>query len=206
MISGLNQAALPATSYETHVLPLDKPYKEIFAGYSATRRNQIRKGVRRGVSIRPARTDDDIADYCRVHEDLEAAKDFRTRYPIQLIHALVQLPETTLLLAELERQVIAGALFFVDGHSFLSWHGAANRAYSEYFPMPALMDTAVQQASQAGLSSFNFGGSPSESLRFFKESFGAQLRYNWTFQVRKEPRLRTRIFNRALREFSRLSR
>ena len=107
------------------------------------------------------------------------------------------------LLAEVHDQVIAGALFFVDGDTLLYWHGGADREHSEYFPMPALMDVALQQAIQSGLASFNFGGSPSESLRFFKESFGAQVRQNWTFRVRKEANLGARIIDRVRRELSR---
>lgn len=191
----LRDAGFTGDSYDTHVLSLGRPYEEVFAGYSGTRRNQVRKSQRRGVTIRQAMTPQDVASYCRVHEELEAAKNFGTRYPLELIQALVELPESLLLLAEVEGRVIAGALFFLDGDSMLYWHGAADRTYSQFFAMPAVMDAGVQRACQAGMQSYNFGGSPSDSLRIFKESFGATLRQNWTFHIRqaKPPTFRDKL-------------
>ena len=122
----LSEAGFTGTTYVTHVLTLGKPYDETFSAYSATRRNQIRKCFRRGVTLREAHSRDDVDRYARVHERLATTRDFRTRYPADLLHNLIQLDQALLLLAEVESRVIAGALFFVDGTSMLYWHGAAD--------------------------------------------------------------------------------
>jgi hypothetical protein len=195
----LSEAGFPGTTSVTHVLTLSKPYEETFSAYSATRRNQIRKCFRRGVTLREAHNRPDVDRYAEVHERLETAKDFRTRYPPDLLHNLIQLDQALLLLAEVERRVIAGALFFVDGTSMLYWHGAADREAGEFFPMPALMDEGIQRAYRAGLASFNFGGSPTESLTAFKESFGSTPRDNWSFEVHSTQPLVRRIADGAKR-------
>ena len=195
----LREAGFQGEISDTQVLALGKPYEETFSCYSATRRNQIRKCFRRGVTLREARSRIDVDRYSKVHERLEAAKDFRTRYPAALIHNLVQLEQAQLLLAEVEGRVIAGALFFVDGTSMLYWHGATDREAAEFFPMPALMDEGIQRAYRAGLMTFNFGGSPTESLTAFKESFGATTRPNWSFHVDAAEPLRRRLTDEAKR-------
>ncbi len=182
---------------ETRVVLLNDGYEAVFAGYSATRRNQIRKAQRRAVRIREARDAQDIASYYRLHEELEEARNFGTRYPLALINALAGLKESTLLIAEVEDRVIAGALFFVDGDSMLYWHGGADRAASEFFAMPALMDAAIQRACAVRVRSFNFGGSPSDSLTFFKESFGATKQVNWSFQIQAPRSAVAHFVNRA---------
>jgi lipid II:glycine glycyltransferase (peptidoglycan interpeptide bridge formation enzyme) len=195
----LSEAGLPRETQVTHVLSLEQPYEATFAAYSATRRNQIRKCLRRGVRLRQARSRDDVNRYASVHERLETAKDFTTRYPADLLHNLVQLEEALLILAEVDGRLIAGALFFIDGKSMLYWHGASDREAAAFFPMPALMDEGIQRAYRAGLAHFNFGGSPSESWAGFKESFGAIARSSWSFTVVPSQPMTQRIAHAAKR-------
>jgi hypothetical protein len=187
LTSLLHNAGFNSEPYWTHALTLDKPHQEIFAAYSTTRRNQIRKCYRRGVAIRQAQNQADVLGYCQMHEKLEVEKGFRLRYPRGLINELFQIKEhTILLLAEVENRVIGGALCFRDGDALIYWHGAADSDYAEYFPMGALLDQAVKISLHKQLKHFDFGASPSDSLRHFKESFGAQSRQNRSFRIRPE--------------------
>ena len=188
----------------THVLMLDKPYDQLFAAYSATRRNQIRKCFKRGVTLRPAQSRSDVEQYMKIHEGLAERKGFRTRYPAELIYNLARLDQSVLVLAEVGDRVIAGALFFTDGNSMLYWHGGADENATEFFPMAALMDEGIQRAHRAGLDSFNFGGSPTESLATFKESFGSTARSNRTFHIRAPEPLAKRLTTAAKRGVRRL--
>jgi lipid II:glycine glycyltransferase (peptidoglycan interpeptide bridge formation enzyme) len=200
----LQDAGFSSEPYWTHALSLEKPYEEIFAGYHATRRNQIRKCYRRGVTIREAGSREDIAAYCLVHERLAGQKPgFKLKYPFELIYGLYQLKKhTTVLVAEIEGRVIAGALFFADGDSMFYWHGAADREYADLFPTGALLDRGIQIAMQKQLKSFNFGASNSDSLRDFKKSFGSEPRQNWTFCIEPKRSLAWRITSKIRRSLA----
>jgi lipid II:glycine glycyltransferase (peptidoglycan interpeptide bridge formation enzyme) len=127
---------------------------------------------------------DEVEAYCRLHEKLEAAKNFRVRYPAGLIHALLGLPNVaTLLVAEVNDQVIGGAFFIRDGDCLMYWHGAADRDFASYVPSGALVDRGIQLAIAEGMRTVNFGASASDSLRSFKASFGAEPAQNLTFQL-----------------------
>ncbi|HKW01019.1 MAG TPA: GNAT family N-acetyltransferase [Vicinamibacterales bacterium] len=180
----LEQSGASHQEQETHVLRLPESHDLAFAGYKKTRRTEIRACHARGVTIRPARHHDEIDAYCRLHEKLEAAKNFRVRYPAKLIHALLALPNVaTLLIAEVNDQVIAGAFFIRDGDCLMYWHGAADRDFASYVPSGALVDRGIQLAIAEGMRTVNFGASTSDSLRGFKESFGAEPAQNRTFQL-----------------------
>jgi hypothetical protein len=180
----LEQAGASREERETHVLRLPESHDLAFAGYKKTRRTEIRACHSRGVTIRDARHRDEVEAYCRLHEKLEAAKNFRVRYPAGLIHALLGLPHVaTLLIAEVNDQVIGGAFFIRDGDCLMYWHGAADRDFASYVPSGALVDRGVQLAIAEGMRTVNFGASSSDSLRSFKASFGAEPAQNLTFEL-----------------------
>lgn len=169
----------------THVLVLDRPHKKLFSAYRPTRRNEIRRSFRQGLIVRRAVEHRDVASYCAVHDKLAKQKaGFRVKYPAGLIHEFVGLrDETILLVAQVGETIVAGALFFLDGDSMLYWHGAADREYSRWFATGALVDTAIKLACERHLATFNLGGSGTDSLRDYKESFGATTRDNWNFNI-----------------------
>jgi lipid II:glycine glycyltransferase (peptidoglycan interpeptide bridge formation enzyme) len=189
----------------THVLSLDEKYEQIFAGYNTTRRNQLRKSRRRGIEIRRTLNDEDIVAYCEIHKKLAKQKSgFKIKYSVNLIREMVALHDHAILLvADYERRVTGGALFFLDGESMLYWHGAADREYGHLFASCALLDRGIQIACENGLKTFNFGGSATDSLREFKESFGARSRPVWTFAIAKRKPLVVRIRNKLGRLYAR---
>ena len=88
-----------------------------------------------------------------------------------------------LLLAEFEGRVIAGGLFFRDGHSVLYWHGASDRTHSERFASRPLFDEAIRWGNDIGATSVNLGGSAGvASVERFKSMWGARVEMNRTFE------------------------
>lgn len=201
LASQLQDADLSPVENICHVLKLDKSHDELFAAYRRTTRQEIKRCTRKyGVQIRRAINDEDVAKYCAVHEKLaRQKKGFRVKYPYSLISELLKLREhATLLIGEYEGQVVAGTLFFRDGDSMLAWHSAADREYAHLDISPAIMDSGIQLACELGLTTFNLGASRTDSLRFFKTSFGAVPRKNWYFCLSSHRSLFKRTMNRCL--------
>ena len=82
----------------------------------------------------------------------------------------------TLLIAEVNDQIIGGAFFIRDGDCLMYWHGAADRDFASYGAERRAVDRGIQLAIAEGMRTVNFGASSSDSLRSFKASFGAEPR------------------------------
>jgi CelD/BcsL family acetyltransferase involved in cellulose biosynthesis len=188
LAAGLSSVGLKFERISTHVLPLKQDYEQVFAGYSATMRNHIRKAQRRGVRVRAAETDEDVRAYYEVHMKLvkqrQDKEGYGPVYPIGLFQELIKIREgARLLVAEVGECVVAGGLFFRDGSSVMYWHGASDRDYSHLFPSCAVLDEAICWACADGAEFFNFGGSAGiASLEQFKSFWGARPELNWTFE------------------------
>jgi hypothetical protein len=183
LASGLCSLDLVSRRESTHVLSLAGGYEHVFAGYSATIRNEVRKARARGVRVRDAVTDQEVDAYYAVHTRLAQEKGYGPVYPRELFRELRKLPQVRLLVAECEGRVAAGGLFFQDGRSILYWHGAADRNFYTHFPSRLVLDEAIRWGCETGTAFVNFGGSAGiVSLERFKSLWGAKLESNWTFE------------------------
>ena len=185
LAAGLKSLGIEFQLSPTHVLYLDRDYERIFAAYHATTRNHIRRAYRQGVTVRVARSPDDINAYYRVHTRLAETKGgYSFIYPIELFTELTKLrTDACLLVAECEGRVIAGGLFFQDGCSVMYWHGASDRNYSRFYPFCAVLDQAIRLACETRAAFFNLGGSAGvATLERFKSSWGARPELNWAFE------------------------
>jgi predicted N-acyltransferase len=198
----LQSVGLSPERTTTHVLSLNKSHNELFAAYRRNTRQEVRRCTRKyGVQIRQVVNDEDVTKYCSIHEKLAQQKEgFLVKYPFSLISELVKLREHVILLvAEVEGRIVAGTLFIRDGDSMLAWHSAADRDYARLDVSPALMDRGIQMALELGLTMFNLGASITDSLRFFKTSFGAVPRDCWHFRIRQDRSLYRRGMDRLKR-------
>ena len=188
----LEAEGLEAERLTTHVLPLGAGHDAVFAGYSTTKRNEVRAAERRGVQVRRGTTADDVRAYHRVHTGLvEEKADGRRVYALEVLNELVGLgAPVQLWLAELEGQVVAGGVFCRDGDSVLYWHGAADRTFARSYPSAAVLDAAIRDACAAGARTFNLGASNGiASLEQFKEQWGGRIAPYWRF-IWRTPLLR----------------
>src|SRR5262245_1172227 len=173
----------------SYVVDLDHDYEQVFAAYSATTRNHVRKAHRRGVRVRHAESEADVHAYYHVHRRLVRLKQqqmgsYGYVYPVELLLELTKLRGTArLLLAEWDGQVIGGGLFVHDGCSIYYFHGASDRAYSHMYALCAVIDEAIRWACEVGAAFFNLSGAPGlPALEKFKSSWGTRRVVNWTFQ------------------------
>jgi hypothetical protein len=182
LAAGLIALGLVPHRNRTQVLYLNPDYDKVFGGYHATMRNHVRRG-RRSCRVRDAQGMQDIQAYFAIHRRLTQLKgDYGFCTP-DLMENLLQLEGVgRLVLAECEGQIAAGGMFLRDGCSVMYFHGAADRAFSKYYPACAVFDEAIRWGCEAGAASFNFGGSAGiPSLERFKSFWGAVPEQTWVF-------------------------
>jgi hypothetical protein len=185
LAAGLQALGLEAKRFSTHVLALQPGYEQVFAGYNATMRNQVRRAHRLGVKLRNGVGEADVKVFYQVYMTLARQKPgFRLMFPLPLFLNLAKYKEKVrLILAEVEGKVVAGGIFLLDGCSVFYLMGASDRDYSNFFPICAVIDEVIRWACDREASSFNFGGSGGmQTLEKFKEFWGARVEYAWKFK------------------------
>jgi hypothetical protein len=185
LAAGLISLGLRFRRTTTHVLHLEQDYEHIFAGYTSTNRNKIRKTGRRGVLVREAHTPDDVHAYYQMRTQMDQQKGRPASiYPVQLLLELIKIPGAVrLFVAECEGRIAAGGLFYQDGCSVMYSIGASDRSYSHFHPAYAVFDKAIRWACESGATFFDFGGSAGiASLEQFKSFWGARPELNWQFE------------------------
>jgi Acetyltransferase (GNAT) domain len=185
----LERCGLDRREYTTQIIYLDGPYDAVFRGFSETTRNKIRRAERKGLIVRRATEPKDVSKYYGIYHKLkEQRADWNENYTQSLFSALVSLQDDVVfLIAELDKEAVAGGWFFRDGNSLMYWHGALDYGFKDYFPHYALLNHAVRLASEEGMRFFNMGGSAGKtSLEHFKSLWGANKVSCWGF-VWKNP-------------------
>jgi lipid II:glycine glycyltransferase (peptidoglycan interpeptide bridge formation enzyme) len=90
--------------------------------------------------------------------------------------------DVVFLVAEVQEKIAGGAWLFRDGDTYLYWHAATDRKFSQFSPSYAIVDCAIRMAHQEGRKAFNFGGSIGiTSLEDFKSKWGAGPQSCWCF-------------------------
>jgi CelD/BcsL family acetyltransferase involved in cellulose biosynthesis len=163
----------------SHVLALDEGMDAIWTRrFSAKVRNQCRSAERRGVEVRVATRQEEFGSYYSIYEAATAGWGQHTpRYPRALFRELGTLlgRGVELKLAYVGGRPIAGILLFHGRRSTLYWSAAVLKEFRSYSPHNALLRAAIEEACARGMTKFDFGGSGNlESVRAFKESFGAR--------------------------------
>jgi hypothetical protein len=185
LAAGLIALGLKFSRNPTRVLGLTSDYERVFAGYSSTIRNHVRKARQRGVVVRETTSPESVAEYHRIYTRSAQQKGgYGFIYPMKLFLEMVEIRSLArLLVAEYEGHMIGGGLFFRDGNSVRYWHGASDREYSRFYPSCAVLDEAIRWACESGARFFNFGGSVGlASLDRFKAYWGAQIDFDWEFE------------------------
>jgi hypothetical protein len=169
---------------DVSVVHLSKDYDKVFSKYGATRRKNIKRFYKSGATIRETKDYSDVLAFCRVLKKLESQKEnFHIPDCSALYCRLIDLPESAMFVSEFEGNIIGGLIILHDGDSTFAMSTASDREYSHIFPSPALEDRGIQVACERGALTYNFGGSGTESLRFFKGLFGAVIEQNWMFSI-----------------------
>jgi CelD/BcsL family acetyltransferase involved in cellulose biosynthesis len=175
-----------AIQSSSHVLELEGGMEKIWGErFTSKVRNQCRSAVRKGVEVRQATGPKDFESYYAIYASATRGWGFASPpYPPNLFRELAGLlgHGVELKLAFFLGRAIAGILLLHGRWSTLYWGAAMLKEFGNYSPHNALLRTAIEDACQRGMKHFDFGSSgPLESVRGFKESFGARPVRYWNY-------------------------
>lgn len=186
---GLWESSGPGKLLETiecssHVMGLSEGMHAIWSkSFTAKARNHCRAAERKGVEVRGATGVADLENYYSIYEVASARWGLHAAplYSRALFRELATLlgRGVELKLAYVQGRPIAGILLLHGRRSTLYWGAAMLKEFGSYSPHNALLRASIEEACERGMTQFDFGGSPRlESVRAFKESFGARpVRY-----------------------------
>jgi lipid II:glycine glycyltransferase (peptidoglycan interpeptide bridge formation enzyme) len=174
------------TECSSHVLELEGGMERIWANrFTAKVRNQCRSAMRKGVEVRQATGRNDFESYYAIYASAAQGWGYAfPPYPTSLFRELAALrgQGVDLKLACLSGRPIAGVLLLHGRSSTLYWSAAMLKEFASYSPHNALLHAAIEDACRAGMKQFDFGSSGAlESVRAFKESFGARPVKYWNY-------------------------
>lgn len=172
----------PVRPDSAHLLYLDAPFDDLFAGFSKGHRSSTAQGRRLGVTTRRA---DSLDDYRAYYDAYEASlerwgEDTTSRYPWALFESGWRLSRDhagriELWLSEREGRVLAGAWVFYWNGVASYWHGAAHEEAREVSATNVLLADVIADACQRGLRCLDMGPSGGhEGVAAFKRRFGAR--------------------------------
>jgi lipid II:glycine glycyltransferase (peptidoglycan interpeptide bridge formation enzyme) len=144
-------------------------------------RSNLNQARKKGVSVRIARTDQELSAYYTIYQD--TLKRWGTQalstYPEELFFEISRraADAAQLWIAEVEGRIIAGALVFYWNTIAVYWHGASLQDYFACYPNNLLHIAVVEDAAARGYRFYDFGASGGQQgVVRFKESFGAEQR------------------------------
>jgi hypothetical protein len=168
----------------THVLALGA------TGSTSRPRSSVRRAIaaaqRAGVLVRSAQRADDLTDG---FYDLHVLTRRRQGVPVQprryfrlLWQRMIEPGHGTVLLAEVDGRMVAGAVYLTGGSTVTYKYGASDDRFWSLRPNHAVMARAIDWATTQGHEWFDFGRTDlgNSGLMRFKESWGAvphPLRY-----------------------------
>jgi len=182
------RAAVPAPEAHVtaeaveHVLELEGDPEALRRTFHSSVRQGIRNAERAGLVVRRG---DRCEDLTRVFYDLHVSTRRRLGVPVQRRRFFELLWDRVLapgggyvLVAELQGDPIAAAVFLVDERTTIYKYGASDHRHLKARPNHALFWEAITDACARGHRRFDFGRSDFDGagLRRFKSSWGAQER------------------------------
>ena len=168
--------------HKIHILNLEDGFEKIKRGFPKDIIYSQRKAVKSGVTVRKGCSEQDLKQFYFMHVTTRKRQGF----PIQPYGFLknmwyIMYPRGyfTLLLAELNKKVIAGHILFKFKDVTSSEIGAYFPKYLTVRPNHFLFWTSIEMACSEGYHYFDFGKSPSDNkgLLDFKRRWGAKM-YN----------------------------
>jgi hypothetical protein len=175
-------AAIPRSNY---LLPLDRPYNEMAAGYHDNIRRAIRKAGQHGCTIRTGIPLEEIIRICRA--TYPRFMDTRnTPFPA-LPSVFGQAPAAvTYGVYTREAELVASCAFIGDGRRWYYWLVGNETAARNYGASALLVDAFLRDHSEEK-SLLDFEGSDVASVAAFYKKFGAREERYWTLFENRLP-------------------
>lgn len=187
------------------MIDLSKGAEAIFADFSQTRRNEIRKAIKQGqLEIKEVDTESELTELYEIQCDWNARKGNPVDSLARMRKAAEQRENRRIFIAKTENKVIAGSFYRFATGGVVEY--AANFSIPEYQklrPNDLIGWHAIQWACNEGLSHFSLGGS-----HLFLRRFGGQV--HKTYRYRQERRafgfrsLREKTYEFGLETYKRI--
>lgn len=174
---------MKASSDATSVVMLDlkKGSEAIFADFSQTRRNELRKAERQNLlEIKDIETDTELAEMYEIHCEWNRSKGHEPDTFEQMQIAVAQRENRRVFIAKAEGRVVAGSFYRFAPGGVVEY--AANFSRPEFQrlrPNDVLGWHAIKWACDGGFSHFSMGGS-----HLFLRRFGGEVMQ--TFRYRRD--------------------
>jgi hypothetical protein len=150
----------------------------VFAGFSQTRRNEVRRGLKQGiVEVKELETDAELDQLYEVYVDWNRRKGNFVDAKDKMIAAAAMRDTRRIFIAKAEGRVIAGSFYRYVPGGMVEY--AANFSMPEFQrlrPNDLIGWHAIQWASQAGCRWFSMGGS-----HLFLRRFGGEIKRTYRY-------------------------
>jgi CelD/BcsL family acetyltransferase involved in cellulose biosynthesis len=161
----------------TSSVALAPGFAQVVSGWSTSHARSARKGLREGVTVRLAETEDDWRLYYSIYLDSLRRWGARatSRYRWELFESLfaARSPRVRLWLAQVRGAVAAGALCLYARENVVYWHGAALERWFHVRPVHVLFSSVIEDACGRGYRFLDFNPSAGHAgVEAFKNGFG----------------------------------
>lgn len=162
----------------TQVFFLQPEEKLLFRCFSRGAKSNLNQAKKKGLTIRTARTEQDLATYYTVYQDTlrRWGNAVIFKYPEEIFINIFKMGGDSgkIWLAEKDGKIIAGAVVFYWNTIVSYWQGAALQDYFACYPNNMLHLEIIKEAALKGYRYYDFGPSGGqEGVIRFKKSFGA---------------------------------
>ena len=163
----------------THVFTLNTTEEDLYKRLSRGAKSNLNQAQKKGVSIRTARSEQDVCAYFGIYQNTLKRWGEATlfTYPEELFQNIFKRggDAAKLWLAEKDGSIIAGAIIFYWNRVVSYWHGASLKDYFDFYPNNLLHMEIIKDALDKGYSYYDFGPSGGQQgVIRFKQSFGAE--------------------------------
>jgi len=163
----------------TQVLELREGFESIFKKWTIGHSSAVKKGIREGITVELASTEDDWKSFFKVYLAFLARQDKNAtnayRWELFEIMFKKKSPHIKLWLAKYRGQVISGALNFYHNKHVAGWHGATLQDFYKLNAFHVLQYYIIQDACEKGFLVYDFMPSNGrEGVIHFKNGFSPQ--------------------------------
>jgi hypothetical protein len=173
---------------ECRLVSLDGGFDEVWRGWSAKRRQLVRRGEEAGVGALPLESEDDVRRFHAIYAAESTSWGGVHPYPERLFIQLHRRRETGVVFwgAFLRGKLIGGHIDFYFARAAQAWQGGMTERAAEFETGAILLKHAMEEACRRGCRSFNLGSSGDNAgILFFKESLGGRERRYPVVTMRK---------------------
>ena len=193
----------------TQVLDLSDGFESIFKKWSIGHSSAVKKGIREGVTVELASTEDDWKSFFKVYLAFLARldKNATNNYRWELFEIMFRKksPHIKLWLAKYRGQVISGALNFYHNKHVAGWHGATLQEFYKLNAFHVLQYYIIQDACEKGFLLYDFLPSNGrEGVIHFKNGFSPEkkpVRIYMSPAMKMSDAMRKKFRNSALYQF-----